>query len=423
MSESALPHSSLHHAGSRVAHHFDSMDQQFNASKLGMWLFLATELLLFSGLFCLYAVYRGNHPEIFEYGHRYLDTNWGAINTIVLILSSFTMAMAVRCAQTNQRHQLILYLGLTFLLALDFMGIKTIEYTHKIRESLMWGTHFAAVSQSAPVAETSTTPAPGEPSATQPAPAAAPPPAALQPGNKDKGRPLFRGTCASCHGPGGQGMPGLGKDMRNSAFIAEREDMALVDFLKVGRMPTDPSNSTGKLMPPRGGNTALSDQDLMDIVAFVRQIQQTSGDGKKRESAAASLPSTSAKEGKSTTEQDPSPPAEEVVIEKSFILPAPEGPQGLAKVQQAHSGSLAHPRLDPRAPANVQTFFAIYFLLTGLHGLHVLIGMVVIGWLLVRAVYGEFGSHYFTPVDLGGLYWHLVDVIWIFLFPLLYLIR
>ena len=67
-------------------------------------------------------------------------------------------------------------------------------------------------------------------------------------------------------------------------------------------------------------------------------------------------------------------------------------------------------------------FFNIYFMMTGLHGIHVLVGMIVIGWLIYRAALGHFGSDYFTPVDLGGLYWHIVDLIWIFLFPLFYLI-
>ena len=80
-------------------------------------------------------------------------------------------------------------------------------------------------------------------------------------------------------------------------------------------------------------------------------------------------------------------------------------------------------RQDPaRRPANAHLFFSIYFLMTGLHGLHVLIGMAAILWVLVRGAKGHFSSEYFTPVDLVGLYWHLVDLIWIFLFPLLYLI-
>ncbi len=70
----------------------------------------------------------------------------------------------------------------------------------------------------------------------------------------------------------------------------------------------------------------------------------------------------------------------------------------------------------------VQWFFSIYFMMTGLHGIHVVIGMIVLTWLLIRTMRGEFGPHYYMPLELGGLYWHLVDLIWIFLFPLLYLV-
>jgi len=74
-------------------------------------------------------------------------------------------------------------------------------------------------------------------------------------------------------------------------------------------------------------------------------------------------------------------------------------------------------------PSNTQIFFGIYFLMTGLHGIHVLIGMGAIAWVLVKSLKGAFSPEYFTPVDFVGLYWHLVDLIWIFLFPLLYLIH
>ena len=87
-----------------LAHHFDTPEQQFNSAKIGMWVFLATELLMFGGLFCAYAVYRHNHPEVFLYAHHYLDKTWGAINTVVLITSSLTMAWGVRAAQLGQQQ-------------------------------------------------------------------------------------------------------------------------------------------------------------------------------------------------------------------------------------------------------------------------------------------------------------------------------
>ncbi len=83
---------------------------------------------------------------------------------------------------------------------------------------------------------------------------------------------------------------------------------------------------------------------------------------------------------------------------------------------------LPHPLQDPERPVNAQKFFTIYFLMTGLHGVHVIVGGIVIVWLLVLTMIGRFSRDYYTPIDLGGLYWHIVDVIWIFLFPLFYLI-
>ncbi len=101
-------------------------------------------------------------------------------------------------------------------------------------------------------------------------------------------------------------------------------------------------------------------------------------------------------------------------------IPAPAvGPPGLAADAGVH---VARERA-PEQPRNVHIFFGIYFAMTGLHAVHVIAGMSAILWVLRRALHGEFGPAYFTPVDLVGLYWHLVDMIWIFLFPLLYLIR
>ena len=96
-----------------LQHHFASPRQQFEASKLGMWLFLATEVLLFGGLFVGYAVWRSNHPDLFKFGSQFLNTTLGAINTAVLILSSLTMAGAVTMAQRGRKGPLVILLALT----------------------------------------------------------------------------------------------------------------------------------------------------------------------------------------------------------------------------------------------------------------------------------------------------------------------
>jgi len=102
----------------------------------------------------------------------------------------------------------------------------------------------------------------------------APTPTPTTRGDVAAGQELFAATCAACHGPGGEGVPNLGKDMTASEFIAGKTDDELVGFIKTGRPPDDPLNTTGVAMLPKGGNPALSDEDLYDIVAFIRTLQQ-----------------------------------------------------------------------------------------------------------------------------------------------------
>lgn len=307
-----------HPGAPRMAHHFASPVQQFESARLGMWLFLATEILLFGGLFCAYAVYRANHPEIFIYAHRFLDVRLGAVNTVVLICSSLTMAWAVRCAQTGRRRALVGLLSATLVFAAAFLAVKYVEYESKWRHGLLWGRHYHA--------------ADGHGS----------------------------GEAAGPAGPIG-GKPANAPDPRHERPVA------------VG--PGEWSSAT-----------------MATATGRVPQAGPVTASGAA--GADGLLP-----------------------VEPTRLAPAAAGPQGLAwSLRRAEPGRNDEPR-------NAQIFFAVYFLMTGLHGLHVVAGMVVITWVLVRSIRGDFGIAYFAPVDGAGLYWHVVDVIWIFLFPLLYLIH
>ncbi len=283
-----------HHSDNpHVAHHFENMTQQFDSGKLGMWLFLATELLLFAGLFCAYAIYRAMHPEVFLYAHVYLDTTMGAINTVVLILSSFTMAWAVRNAQLGQQKALIVNLSITLVLAFAFLGIKAVEYKEKIDKGLLWGTLY-------------------------------------QP--KQEAQIVM---------PAGEAAPEAEIAMATAEMIAE-----MAEATNMGE-----------------------EQWIMKVAAT--------------------------------------------------------GPTGLSRLPDTDRKPLllAQPKTYEHPDAYVPSFFGIYFAMTGLHAIHVIAGMIVIAWLLLKSIKGHFGPKYYTPVDCGGLYWHVVDLIWIFLFPLLYLIH
>lgn len=220
-----------------LAHHFDSMEQQQESSSLGMWLFLAQEVMFFGGLFVAYAVYRFKYPEAFAVASSHLSLGWGAFNTVVLICSSLTMALAVRAGQLGDKRGIIRYLLATILLASVFLGVKGVEYTEKYNDGLMPG-------------------------------------------------PAFEYT------------PDF--DRYTVPVTAE----------------TAPTNFVG----------------------------------------------------------------------------------------------------------NVQLFFSFYFVMTGLHALHMVIGIGLMIWLIVKALRNRFSTEYFTPIEMTGLYWHFVDIVWIFLFPLVYLV-
>ena len=204
-----------------LLHHFDSAEQQKNASTLGMWIFLVTEIMFFGGLFLCYIVYRTTHPVAFVAASHELDITLGGINTAVLIGSSLTMVLAVSAAQAGLRKSLVAFLILTILLGSVFLGIKAVEYHEKF---------------------------------------------------------------VNHHVPG-----------------------------------------------------------------------------------------------------------------PSFHFEGPEA-------------------------AHAQLFFSLYFAMTGLHALHMIIGIPILLTLAWLAHRGHYGADYHAPVEMTGLYWHFVDIIWIFLFPLLYLL-
>jgi cytochrome c oxidase subunit 3 len=310
-----------------LAHHFDTPQQQFSAAKLGMWIFLVTEILFFSGLFVAYAVYRRNHPEVFMDGHLLLDTSWGAINTVVLIFSSLTMALAVRAAQCNQQKALTALLAITIACAFGFLGIKFIEYKSK------WDHH-------------------------------------LVPG-QDRivyflSGQYFEDAVAS----DGAGPPAGGVATEKSLHYIE--EVLTHGGHGGGHAVEEDGHDAGS-----SGDHAEGDGDHPEGDGDHAEQNSEQGDGS-------------------------GDPAGE------------NGHHGEKKMSEAE--------LKHRA-RNIQSFMGIYFAMTGLHGLHVIIGIGVLTWLLVRARKGHFSSEYFEPVDCTGLYWHLVDLIWIYLFPLLYLIH
>src|SRR6187397_1440997 len=133
-------HVHAHHP--RLQHHFYNMDQQLEASTLGMWVFLVTEIMFFGGLFMAYILYRYWYPDAWAAGSNHLNVAMGGLNTAVLICSSLTMALAVRSAQVGSRNGQIVNLILTILLGATFLVVKYFEYAEKFKHHLVPGPHF-----------------------------------------------------------------------------------------------------------------------------------------------------------------------------------------------------------------------------------------------------------------------------------------
>jgi len=241
----AESYTTTRHAESHPAlqHHFENMEQQREAGTLGMWVFLVTEIMFFGGMFLAYTLYRSEYPAAFASGSNHLDITLGAVNTGVLILSSFTMALAVYGTQVGKRQLQLFCLAVTIVLGLTFLGIKAVEYKDKYVDNLIPGT----------------------------------------------------------------------------------------------------------LIPGRPFNPGV---------------------------------------------QVPGEPFDE---HRLHLLPG-------ATVK------------------NVEMFDWIYFAMTGMHALHMIIGVGLLSFLLFFSVKRRYGPEYHSPIEVTGLYWHFVDIVWIFLFPLLYLL-
>ena len=131
-----------HHHPAALAHQFEDLGQQRDAATLGMWVFLVTEVLFFGGLFATYMIYRSWYPDAFAVASHELDIVLGTTNTVVLITSSLTMALAVHAAQLGQRKLLMTFLIITMILGGVFLGIKSVEYYHKFVEHHVPGPGF-----------------------------------------------------------------------------------------------------------------------------------------------------------------------------------------------------------------------------------------------------------------------------------------
>jgi len=405
-----------------LAHHFDTPEQQFDSGKLGIWLFLTQEILFFSGMFCAYAVYRALRPEVFEGCSQFLNTQLGAINTCVLLFSSLTMALAVRCAQVEDHKNLVRNLTITLACAMIFLGVKAIEYSHK------WGMGLL------PPAFYFYNPANPHPSVEQ---------MEVALGENAAWAGYFSNSLIYICAPFVLLLVGVFIWMVTAIVRNQKYQADVAKPLFIVCLAFFAGVYLGTLLEGEGeghsdGHHAAA---VVDEGSPVEHGEESHGavaahddDGHDAGVKAdhGQKPAAAAAAGTSPAEVDDpllsllaTEQTNSGVQSKLEALQRQSAVAGSAVVRG--EGEVAAPIDEIEQSVHTKrragVFFSIYYCMTGIHALHIIGGIVALVWLLFRAVRHDFNRQYFGPVDYVGLYWHLVDLVWIYLFPLLYLIR
>jgi cytochrome c oxidase subunit 3 len=270
-----------------LQHQFSDMEQQEQSVSLGMWMFLVQEIMFFGGLFTAYLVFRSKYPMAFAAGSNRLDALLGGTNTLVLIVSSLTMALTVYFAQKGNRNLQIIFILLTMLFGATFLGIKAIEYHDKYVEGIVPVTGWNKKVK---------------------APAGA---------SDDETKPCWQE-----------------ENLEGDKYVNPKGEFIWAD-------------------------------------CHIAKLAQ----------------------------------------DENFLTTAEK------------AGYFSNGELDAnKFRDKVRIFFYLYFVMTGLHALHMIVGLALMTWLLWTAFKGYYNADYYMPVEMSGLYWHFVDIVWIFLFPLLYLL-
>lgn len=300
-------HEEFHYHAPGLQHQFEDMKQQEESVSIGMWMFLVQEIMFFGGLFTAYLVFRSRFPLAFAEASNHLDAFWGGLNTLVLIVSSLTMALTVFYAQRNNRNMQLIMIVLTMIFGATFLGVKVIEYTDKYNSGLVPVTGWNKKIKESDLH------------------------AAGEPAKKDAAFVI----------------PGIETRAEAAATGEEKKKVA---------------NPKGEFQWNYGSH----------VLDYALEKEKSG---------------------------------------KPYLTEA------------ERVGYYSNGVFDPNKYRDkIRMFYYIYFVMTGLHALHMIVGLGLMAWLLWVAFRGTFSAEYFAPVEMSGLYWHFVDIVWIFLFPLLYLL-
>ena len=392
-------HDDHHDHHPALAHHFEDLDQQFDAGKLGIWLFLVQEVLFFSGLFAAYSVYRYNHPEVFYNAHHHLNTTLGAVNTIVLLASSLAVAWGVRAAQRDDRKTILYTHAFTLACAGIFMGVKTVEYTHKWDEGINVAGFYTFVEGSH--------------------------------GGHGYWHELMPSIMMGSL-IGGIALMGFSATLAAGRPIASAIIGGLVSFFG-GKLTHQGKvvwgwtlGVIGLSLASVGGGIVLA-KCIMPTPAELAIQQAAEGHHAEDHHAAGhNTASYQAADSHDADSHDAADHAEEAAHGEEAHADDDHAEEGHAEEESSVAyGPDGFVMRSEASKLKYQeaNFFSIYFIMTGIHAIHILAGMIVLAWIVKKAAADEFSPEYYMPVECVGLYWHLVDLVWIYLFPLLYLIN
>ena len=393
------------------------------------WCLIAVTILVFVGLIAIVTMIRSAHVVAFIASQHYLTASLGAMALLVLLGGSLAMMLADRCLRLQWREAAILLLLLTLGCGATFLGLKGLEYQYH------WSAGLNVARFSHPdeafFAALNMHPAEAAHVITKPQAPTKPAIALVKAADPVKGRLLFLGTCASCHGPTGAGLPKQGADLRDSTFVAGKNDAELLAFVKVGRQSWDPDSVLKLTMPGRGGNPSLNDEKLRDIIAYVRQLQIQAKE--QKQAGTSEVPAAKEHDGAEAVsvkssismapigDSIPLPPPGTFLPEPGI---APEGLSQSALYQLDYPAGTFDATPRPGVGASqIRLFFAVFLAMISAHGLFVLIGMLMVTVLTLQVLRKSDSPHLPGSLEISGYYWHVLSVTWLVLWPLFYLMR
>lgn len=388
----------------------------------GMLVFVVlAETALLLCVLLLFATFEARAPEALRWGRRLLDARVGAAAIGLAVLAAAGLAWALRATTRGARVSLLTGIGTSLACGLGFIGLQVSDYVGNARYGLAPGAGYA----------------PNERYVAWQfgvkLPKRKPQAATLLPANLEsvafkpdaaKGRDLFLRTCATCHGPSGEGLPGYGKDLRVSEFVHGLDDEKLVAFITVGRQPWDPLNTTKVQMPPRGGNPMLKDNDLRHIVAFMRDVQKNAPAALAGQPGAASQAVAGVQPGDAAGQplvagqagaQDAAAAQVLLLTHRSTIaapMPAPEG------VQPELLSESVTPVWKP--PPEGASFFGLYYFTTSVHLAHVAVATGLSAVLLALALRGRLDAANRAPLAVGAAAWTGIAAVSAVLLPVMF---